>query len=481
MRPGGANVTGGSWYRREQVGRPIGSPLAVIWATWLMVVLLLGLLHSPTDAPVLASQVLVLFHAGLVLLILGRHFDRTTVFVLGLSLFLRVALVFWDLGFSHIFALPNSGADSEMFYALALEVAKDPALVFGDGRAGAFPKLFGLLFWFIGPLRIFGQYTNALLGFSVVLLVAHILDHLSLSNEQRFRVLAVAALLPNSMVLAAIFLREAIVSFLIAASVYFFVRWFKGAIALNMALAVGAVLAASTFHAGVIAVGVGYLVVALTYSRTLGRFRIGVSSLAYLVFFAVIAYFILAQHPDIFLGKFDTYETTDDILRTANSRQGGSQYLPGLTVSSYIDLVRVGPLRALYFLASPMPWDFRGPMDLVTFAVDSIFYVGVPLLVLVRLRRLDSESRRLAVALLIVLFVSTMVFGAGVSNAGTAARHRFKLISLELTLMAVAFTAGSRSRRASAPLHSGERFDLWGYGESHRSPFHENGNSKHDS
>lgn len=443
MRPA-PDMTGGTTDQAHARSTPLVA-LALIWGGWLAIVLLLSLLNSPGRPPEVAAEVLVLLHTGATVLLLARYLDRRTAVVLGLSLILRTGLVFWDLNFSHFFALPNSGADSEMYYRLAVEVANDPTLIFEDIRGGVFSKVFGLLFWLVGPLRVFGQYTNALLGLSILLLLEGILKCLQLSDIQRFRVLAVSALLPNTLVMSSIFLRETMVAFLVAISVYFFVRWFNQGSPLNMILAAAAVLAASSLHAGVIGVGVGYMLVALFYQRDTGRFGFGFSSFLYLAFFAAIVYLVLAEYPDLFLGKFEALETADDVLTATNRRGGDSQYLTGLTVDSYADLIRFGPLRALYFLASPMPWDFRGLLDVITFLTDSVFFVGVPLLVLVRLRRLGPRTRALAIGLLVVLLVASLVFGAGVSNAGTATRHRFKLISLVMVLLAIAVAAGRRS------------------------------------
>ena len=72
-------------------------------------------------------------------------------------------------------------------------------------------------------------------------------------------------------------------------------------------------------------------------------------------------------------------------------------------------MIRYGPLRALYFLASPMPWDWRGLTDLFTFMVDSLFYIGVPIALLANYRRLGQRERVLGVALLITIVVGSLV------------------------------------------------------------------------
>lgn len=422
--------------------------LFTIWINWVIVVLLLALMNQSTHPPHVAADVLVILHAGVGVFVVSRMYHKPLAAILGLSLVLRTGMVFWDLYFTDVWILPSSGSDSEMYYFWASEVARKPGLIYEDIRGGVFSKLFGLLFWLVGPLRVLGQYTTALLGMSVVFLLDRVCDELPLTETQRIRALTIAALLPNTLVLSAIFLRESVIAFLIAVSVYAFVRWFNGGSALHILTVAAAVVAAATFHAGVIAVGVGYMVVAITYRRKEGRFGINFGSFVYIAFFIIVVFFVVAKYPDLFLGSFEEFETEDDLLRATNYREGGSKYLTELTVSSYADLIRVGPLRAIYFLSSPMPWDFRRLMDIVTFFTDSIFYLGVPLIVLLRLRRLDPRTRALGVALLLTIAVASLVFGAGVSNAGTAARHRFKLVSVVMALMAIAFTTAKRSAAA---------------------------------
>ena len=112
--------------------------LALIWISWLAVVLLLSLLRPLTAAPPWTGEVAVLLHSMVTIFILARRHERPIAVVLGLSLALRTGLVFWDLNFSHILTLPNSGADSESFYFWAVEVAKDPSLISEDIRGGMY-------------------------------------------------------------------------------------------------------------------------------------------------------------------------------------------------------------------------------------------------------------------------------------------------------------------------------------------------------
>lgn len=415
--------------------------LALIWVLWLGVVLVLALANPALgETPQVIGEVAVLVHMTATLLVVAKSLPPRVALVIGASLILRVILVFWDLHFRGVLLLPNSGDDTEMFYYWSLEVAKNPAMITEDFQGGAFSKLFGLLLWLIGPLRAFAQYTNALFGLTIVLLFVKTTRWFGLESRDSFAIVAVAALLPNTLVLSAIFLRESVIALLVAISLYFFLRWFRGGHPFNVVLFTASVLTASTFHAGVIGIGIGYMIVALFYRRSTSQFGIGMHTAVYLALFAVVMYFVVAQHPDLFLGKFERYGTEDAVFAATNRRDGGSAYLTGLTIESYGDLLRYGPLRAAYFLGSPLPWHFRGFVDVLTFFTDSLFYIGVPITLFIVHRRLGTRQRLLAYGLFIVIFVAALMFGAGVSNAGTAVRHRFKLFPLFLALGALTFS-----------------------------------------
>lgn len=433
------------------IGRAAPKAIALIWSSWLALVLLLALIHPLAPGmPSTIGEIAVISHLVVTLIVISLIFKNRIAVVLALSLVLRTALVFWDLNFRDVFLLTNSGADTEMFYYWAVEVAEDPNLLSADIRGGAFSKLFGLLFFLIGPVRVFGQYTNALFGFTAVLVIHQVLCHLPLSDRGLRRALVLAALLPNALVLSAIFLRESVIALLVTVSVFGFVRWYQTGSFRDIVVAVASILTASVFHSGVIAVGAGMVLVFLAYQPGKDHFGPGWKTIPYLFVFAAIVYLVATRYPDLFLGKFERVESGEDVIGVANSRGGASEYLTGIEVENYGDLLRYGPLRTLYFLASPLPWDFRGLADVFAFLFDSLFYLGSVVAFLVQYRRLDASQKVLGIGILVVILVSVAVFGAGVSNSGTALRHRFKLLALFITLAALAMT---KFRSESSMIH----------------------------
>lgn len=427
-----------------------GSELAWIWVSWIVLLLVLGLLKPFLSDDNWRGDLVVLFHAVGIIVFLGSRKKQFVATVLIVSTLLRVVLMYWDLHMSHIFSLPNSGIDSEMFYYWAVEVSRDPTLIFDEIRGGVFSKLYGVLFWLIGPLRVVAQYTNVLLGISTVLICYTIIDKMSPGDISKSRLFAIISFLPNSLLLSSIFLRESIIAFLIATALLFFIRWFQDGSAFNLVAVIVSVLIASTFHAGAIAVGFGLLIVVTFYRRRIKRFGLGASGIIYGALLVGALFFTLSLYPDLFLGKFSGIDSDETLFKDTNYRGGGSQYLTGVTIDSYSDFVIYGPLRAFYFLASPLPWAVRGFVDALTFLVDALFYIGVPAYFLLTRKQLSPEHRVLGHALMVVIVVSSLVFGAGVSNAGTAVRHRYKLIALFFGLLIVTVTGRYSADRSES-------------------------------
>ena len=75
-------------------------------------------------------------------------------------------------------------------------------------------------------------------------------------------------------------------------------------------------------------------------------------------------------------------------------------------------------------------------MDIITFLIDSLFYLFV-FYYFFKHRKSFKYNNKLIFILFISIAVAAIVYGIGVSNAGTAMRHRQKLTPLFIILLAV--------------------------------------------
>ena len=93
-------------------------------------------------------------------------------------------------------------------------------------------------------------------------------------------------------------------------------------------------------------------------------------------------------------------------------------------------MIRYTPARVLYFLFSPFPWQWRGLSDIIAFVFNSMFYIWTIVRAFRYLKVGYLQYRSEIIALLLVAMCTLFVFGWGVSNTGTAVRHRDKMVIL---------------------------------------------------
>lgn len=412
--------------------------MLVLWATWLTIVILLALVKPiASEASSVVASISIGGHLLIAILTFLLYFPRRLSLLLSAALLIRVGLVVWDIHFRHIFTLIHSGGDSEGFHQKAVEISNNIGLLSTDIYGGLYSKASGVLFNLIGPLRDFAQYTNALLFISAMILIHKTLTvNLQLSRETVNKVLALGLFFPNGIVITSLFLRESLIVFCVAISFYFFSFWLSNGSAIALVAAFAAVLLGSIFHSGVVVIAIAYLVAWALYQRAEGRFVLNSASVLRCLLAAPVLGFVVLQNSDLFLGKFARYASADEILAQVSSSRGGSGYLQGMSIDSLPELLLFGPIKSIYLLASPMPWDFRGATDVFTFTIDSAFYIFVLAFAIRYLRRIE-ENRAVFLVVLLAVALVAFFFGAGVSNAGTALRHRFKIFPLFLVLYGI--------------------------------------------
>jgi len=91
------------------------------------------------------------------------------------------------------------------------------------------------------------------------------------------------------------------------------------------------------------------------------------------------------------------------------------------------------PLRAVYFVFAPFPWDISKTRHLIPL-FDSILYIYLTYLILQN-RKVIWRDPALRV-ILIILISYILVFSIGVGNFGTGLRHRSKFVVMFILLAA---------------------------------------------
>jgi len=160
---------------------------------------------------------------------------------------------------------------------------------------------------------------------------------------------------------------------------------------------------------------------------------------------------ILPQPLDTPVGE--RYRLEGDSLDNAVSMAkggefGGSVYLEGIYPNTVLDWIWYSPLQGFHFLFSPMPWSIHTP-----FAAVSSLQAWIVLLLCLygfyKARKVMWNNQLLKLLLITLLFTS-LAFGAGVKNAGSAERWRMPLTLIAI-MVSTRLAASSQKRN---PQHS---------------------------
>src|SRR5699024_2986544 len=133
---------------------------------------------------------------------------------------------------------------------------------------------------------------------------------------------------------------------------------------------------AMAFHSGLVGISFGYVFAFLFYDEKRKKFKFNLRSIT--VFLIIITIFIFSYltFGELIFVKFQNIENIDDIVQVANPIGiGGSAYLDNLIINNIFDFILYSPIKAFYFIFSPVIIEWRGLNDLLSFLTDTILYL----------------------------------------------------------------------------------------------------------
>ncbi len=374
---------------------------------------------------------ILIFSIGMVGYIYGkRGLEFRNIILLGFLM--RIVLLFAD--YYHWFPIINSGADTEMFHKVSAANVGQIVQTF----RGGYTRFLTIVYTLTDTSRLIAQYINVLFGMGIIMLMSSCMDMLEVAEKNKKIAICVLALLPNLNIFSAILLREAWVEFFVALSLYYFVKWFISGNGLYIGLVVASVLSAAYMHAGVIGLILGYAIAFVTYNPRTGVVTFSRTTIISLVFMGIITVGV-SSYLDLFTSKFARYESIDDIVAVTNSganNKGDSAYLQWINSDSVVQSLLFAPLKMFYFLFSPLPTEWRRLNDIIGFLIDGMIYMGMCYAAF-KYKADDIVNTNFKRYLVTALLVTTFIFGYGTSNAGTAFRHRNKIVSVVVLTFAV--------------------------------------------
>lgn len=399
-------------------------------------------------SPYLLMIIIVLLALGTVLLVGFRY--RFLLGMLLLAFSLRFGLVFLD--YFDFFSVPGGGSDALGFVlkARAWSMQDWPALFgeYSDAGSYVYSFLGAIVFKLFGYHLLILPLINLLAGTLVVSLTGIIAYRMWGSRPAQLSTLIIG-LYPFAAFNSAIALREepSILAFMIG--LYFLVKWLQEESRIGVYLCLVFFAMATIIHAGWVAAifGVGTYALLLLFKALPRIFRGSVVTRGYfrrimMSTSIVVLSLMLSAAGEVSLGKGISLgseeKTVAELIESqfVDEPTGGSAYPTAIAMGNPFSQPWLIPTRVVYFVFSPFPWDISSPRHLLGM-VSTVLYFFLAWRIYKGWGNIKRKQE--CVALLIILAMLIFVFAIGVTNIGTAIRHKTKFLALFILLAAASF------------------------------------------
>ncbi len=364
--------------------------------------------------------------------------------ILIIAFALRTGLALFQ---TFILALPGSEMDAMVYeltgweYATAWNTGLEANFTISIYATFIYSKIIGVIYFVFGRVPLLVQFVNVLLGVFIVYYVYLIIIELEATKRSAQIGSVITALFPTLCVFSAITLRETFISFFAIVSVFYFFKWLNSGRVSKLVLTVTFLLLSSALFGAMIVIGVAYAIFFIFYKVKTKRWKL-VSKQSILGIFIITLVIII-------YGSFLTDKLPADLrlvfspdymsYRVTNAARGGSAYLVGFTPNSILEIIIQSPVRMVYFLLAPFPWMISSPGQILGL-LDAFLYLVLVFYSIKGLKYLKKYNNPAFWAVTLMLLIIIGTFAWGVSNFGTAVRHRQKIVGLIIAVSSLGIT-----------------------------------------
>ena len=364
-------------------------------------------------------------------LIIGlRYPDIKKIIFVGLS----VRIIFLLIN-NYIIPLPDSDRDAIQFELEAWQMAQYGFLdVLSNypGKTGYFSSWVMAIFYsLVGRSILMAQSISLFFGMGTIFL-GWLLAKRTWDNHAAIKVAWTIALFPSLILYSVLFLREVYIYFFLLIALIGTVNWIKVGNFKSIILAISGFFVATLFHGAMVVGAIIFLIIVVfdtlkIFLKFIRLYRVKLTNI--IIIFLSTTCLVLYFSGEIKIPKIGTFENSIDlnfIKKQISGRiDGNSSYPKWTEINSFYEFIYKGPIRILYFIFSPFPWDIKNLNHLIGF-FDSILYMGIVFLVIKNLKIIWKDPCLRIILLILVGYIT--VFGLIIGNFGTSLRHRSKFV-----------------------------------------------------
>lgn len=344
-----------------------------------------------------------------------------------------------------IFILPDSSKDAVMFEKKAFEwsqggflnllsIYSGPSSKFISWVIAIFYSLFGRSLLMAQSLSLFFGMGSIFFGW--------LLAKKLWNDNTATKVCWVLALFPTLILYSILIMREVYCTFFLLIAIYGIINWTRSSSFFSFALAIFGFVGATFFHGAMIIGAIFFLMIVWVryYRKLLQLIMIKKINLNIILTFILISFLFGAYLSNNItfpkIGSFNNLINLENLFeREQNVNKGGAAYPEFLKIEKNLEFLYKVPVKTIYFLISPLPWDIK-QLNHLFGVLDSFLYM-ILIYYIFQNRKVIWKDPTLRIILLLIFFY-ILIFGIGVGNFGTSLRHRSKFV-IGLILLAAPY------------------------------------------
>ena len=241
-----------------------------------------------------------------------------------------------------------------------------------------YSKIVAYIYILFGPIMRIPVFYNIMASVLADVFFFKVLVELRIQPKYIKLFTVIFMLLPWRNVLSMFMVREAFPTFLVVISIYFYIRWWKYSKEKFFIYAIISSIFSMAFHSGLVAIPTVIMISYILYDPSQSKWIFNFKTVYKLIAIVLVIGIILTVFGDVILYKFALVFSSEADLSEWSNRiinGAGSNYLADFSYARINDVILQLPLRMVYLLFSPMPWDWRGISDVLAFGIDSSVYL----------------------------------------------------------------------------------------------------------
>lgn len=361
--------------------------------------------------------------------------------VLYVSLILRIIIIFIN---TYVAPIPNSFGDTTNFQDIAYEWSQynfiDLVYLFPAFTSNSISWLLAFFYFLFGFSQLLGHSLSLLFGMISIYMVWSVLNKIwgeTVANKTIW----IFALFPTVVLYSCLILREVYIIFFIIFVLDGIVDWYQKKKIVSLVQIFIGFLFATFFHTAMIFGLVVFFAILLMQTSIilfLNLKNLNLNLKNFLVFLLLMLSILFIYKQDYRFSKIGSLKDIDGkkslIFKHMKDFSTGDASYPSWTVPKKVDdIYVVGPMRIMYFLFSPFPWDVKKNSHMLG-TLDGFFYLYLTFLIIINIKIiLSNPILRIIFSIFLVYLV---VYGISIGNFGTGIRHRTKLFVILIILVA---------------------------------------------